>query len=115
MITWKQDGKIVQKHGKVLTKLVGIPLPPTVVMEAVSDYHFWFCHTSFGYVGSSNNLNILNLSPFLDCLLDGSFTKTEKEVTRVPLQIGDDLFTKLFVMADGMYPHFSRFIKGLNS
>jgi hypothetical protein len=35
---------------------------PTVVLEAMSDYHLWFWHaSSLGYAGSLNDLNVLNL------------------------------------------------------
>jgi hypothetical protein len=59
---------------------------PTVVLEAIADYHLWFWHASFGYAGSLNDLNILNLSPFLDKLVDGSFQKDEQESGVVPFE-----------------------------
>jgi hypothetical protein len=31
---------------------------PSFVLEAMSDYHLWFWHASFGYAGSLNNLNV---------------------------------------------------------
>jgi hypothetical protein len=46
----------------------------TVVREALSDYHLWFWYASFGYAGSLNYLNILNLSPLLESLVDRTFT-----------------------------------------
>ena len=48
---------------------------PTVVLEALCDYNLWFWHASFGYVGSLNDLNILNLLPFLESLVDGTFAE----------------------------------------
>ena len=40
---------------------------PTVVLEALVDYHLWFWHAPFGYAaGSLNDLNIFNLSPLLE-------------------------------------------------
>ncbi len=39
---------------------------PTVVLEALSDYHLWFWYASFGYADSLSDLNILNLSPLLE-------------------------------------------------
>jgi len=84
---------------------------PTVVLEALCDYHLWFWHASFGYAGSLNDLNILNLSPFLDSLIDGSFAEKEKEAQVVPFHLGDESFDKLFVLVDGIYPKYSRFVK----
>jgi hypothetical protein len=45
-----------------------------------------------------NDLNILNLSPFLGSLLDGSLAKTEEEANSVPFQIGDNSFNQFFVL-----------------
>jgi hypothetical protein len=42
------------------------------VLEALSDYHLWFWQASLGYAGSLNVLNILNLSPLLELLVDGT-------------------------------------------
>jgi Plant transposon protein len=39
---------------------------PIVVLEALCDYHMFFWYASYGYAGCLNDINILNLSPFLD-------------------------------------------------
>jgi hypothetical protein len=65
---------------------------PTVVLEALADYHLWFWHASFGYAGSLNDLNILNLLPFLESLVDGSFVKLEKSANVVPFQVAGESF-----------------------
>ena len=57
---------------------------PTVVSEALADYHLWFWHASFGYAGSLNDLNILNLSPLLESLVNGTFVDLEKSSDRTP-------------------------------
>ena len=51
---------------------------PSIVMEAICDYHLWFWQVSYGYAGYLNNLNILSLSPFLESLIDGSFEELER-------------------------------------
>ena len=86
---------------------------PTVVLEALCDYNMWFWHASFGYAGSLNDLNILNLSPFLESLIDGSFSKLEKDCRRLPYEVKGEMFDKLFVLVDGIYPPYSRFVKGI--
>jgi len=88
---------------------------PTAALEALCEYHLWFWHASFGYAGSLNDLNILNLTLFLDSLLDGSFEKMEEDANIVPFKIGDDVLNQLYVLVDGIYPRYSRFVKGLNS
>jgi Plant transposon protein len=86
---------------------------PTVVLEAMCDYHLWFWHASFGYAGSLNDLNILNLSPFLECLVDGSFKALEEAAGIVPFDVGGENFNALFALVDGIYPRYSRFVKGI--
>ena len=45
----------------------------SIVLEGITDYNSWFWHVSYGYAGSLNDLNILNLSPFLESLTNGTF------------------------------------------
>jgi hypothetical protein len=82
----------------------------TIVLEAISDYQLWFWHAAFGYAGTLNDLNILNLSPFLNSLLDGSFCELERSCT--PFTISGKRFTQLYVCVDGIYPKYSRFVRG---
>lgn len=85
----------------------------SIVLEGIADYHMWFWHASYGYAGTLNDLNILNLSPFLESLTDGSFAELEKSV--VPYKIGNEVFEKLFILVDGIYPNYSRFVKPISS
>ena len=84
---------------------------PSSVLEAISDHHMWFWHASYGYAGTLNDINILNLSPFLESLLNGEFDK--RESTSVPFAIGREVFNKVFILVDGIYPRYSRFVKGM--
>jgi hypothetical protein len=86
---------------------------PTVVLEALADYHLWFWHASFGYAGSLNDLNILNLSPLLESLVDGSFVELEKSANVVPFRVAGESFQRLFALVDGIYPPYSRFVKAI--
>jgi Plant transposon protein len=36
----------------------GKPGKPTIVLEAFADYNLWFWHSSFGWPGSLNDINI---------------------------------------------------------
>ena len=85
---------------------------PTVVLEALADYHMWFWHASSGYAGSLNDLNILNLSPLLESLVDGSFIDVEESASVVPFEVAGERFSRLFVLVDGIHPRYSRFVKG---
>jgi hypothetical protein len=84
---------------------------PSIVLEAVSDHHMWFWHAAYGYAGTMNDTTILHMSPLLDSFIDGSFA--EMESTSVPFKIGEEEFNKCYVLADGIYPAFSRFVKGI--
>jgi hypothetical protein len=57
-----------------------------------------------------NDLNILNLSPFLNSLQDGSFSDLEKSCT--PFSINGKRLNQLYVCVDGIYPKYSRFVRG---
>ena len=43
---------------------------PTIVLEAVADHNLWFWHTAFGFVGSSNDINILDANVLHKCFVD---------------------------------------------
>ena len=85
---------------------------PSIAMEAMSDYHLFFWHVAYGYPGKTNDKTILAHSPLLDRMLDGTFQEIEKEAGVVPFQIQEEQFTKTFILVDGIYPHYCRFVKG---
>ena len=84
---------------------------PSIVLEAACDHHLWFWHASYGYAGTLNDINILNLSPLMEGFLDGSFEELEDYVS--PYKIGDEEFNILYFLVDGIYPSFSRFVKSI--
>ena len=106
---WKNCPKAWQQSFKSGKESGG----PTVVLEALSDYHLWFWHASFGYAGSLNDLNILNLSPLLESLVDGTFTSLEETANLVPFEVDGEAFNRLYALVDGIYPPYSRFVKGI--
>jgi Plant transposon protein len=81
-------------------------------LESIADYKLWFWHTSYGYAGAMNDLNILNLSPFLDSLTNGTFAAVEEESKVVPYSIDGQQFTRMFCLVDRIYPKYSRFVCG---
>ena len=86
---------------------------PTLVLEAVCDYNLWFWHAFYGSAGSFNDINILRLSNLMTSFLDGSFLESEKEAGVIPYSIGEEEFNQLFLLVDGIYPNYSRFVKGI--
>jgi hypothetical protein len=107
---WKNCPVAWQGHYKKGGKLA----KPSLVLEAVSDYNLWFWHTSFGYAGSLNDINILNLSPFLESLKDGSFKRVEETSEAVPFELDGEQFDRLYILTDGIYPNYARFVKGIS-
>jgi Plant transposon protein len=86
---------------------------PTVVLEAMCDYNMFFWHASYGYAGCLNDINILNLSPFLERLIDGRMDAAAQAVGAIPFEVGGELFDLLFALVDGIYPKYSHFVQGI--
>ena len=84
---------------------------PSIVLEAVSDYHMWFWHASYGYAGTLNDINIMNLSPLYEMFVNGDMEKLEADL--VPFSIGEESFEQLYVLVDGIYPVRTRFVKAI--
>jgi hypothetical protein len=87
----------------------------TGILEAVADHCLWFWHASYGYYsGALNDVNMLTLSPLMKRITDGSFTATEAGSGVVPFFIGTTTpgFEKMFMLVDGIYLAYSRFIRG---
>lgn len=89
----------------------GAKSKPSIVLEAISDHHLWFWHCSYGYAGTLNDINIFNLSPLLERFMDGTFQDIESAVT--PFEIAGQSFDQLFILVDGIYPRYSRFVKAI--
>jgi hypothetical protein len=53
------------------------------------------------------------LSPLMDRLTDGTFHEVEGEAQVVPFETTEEQFNKLFFLVDGIYPSYSRFVKGI--
>jgi len=82
---------------------------PTIVLEALSDYHLWFWHAAYGFAGTLNDVTILSYSTLLESLLNGTFHALEAPL--MPYEINGEQFTKMFILVDGIYPQYSRFVK----
>jgi hypothetical protein len=83
----------------------------SIVLEAISDHHLWFWHAAYGYAGTMNDKSILAMSPWLESVIDGSFEALEKEAV-APFKVGEKEFEKMYVLVDGIYPSYSRFVRG---
>jgi hypothetical protein len=63
--------------------------------------HF-FGHFSFDSAGNIGDLNVLNASPLMERMVDGTFHKHEEKAEVVSFEIGDKEFTKGFILVDGV-------------
>jgi hypothetical protein len=104
---WKNCPKAWQGSYKGKEKM------PSIVLEAICDYHLFFWHVSYGYTGNLNDRTILSLSPLFDRLLDGTFHQLEVEAGVVPFKILEEEFDKTWITVDGIYPKYIRFVKGI--
>ena len=84
-----------------------------MVLEAMCDQNLWLWHAFYGVAGSMNDLSVLRLSKLLKMFVTGEFEKLEKLANIVPYSIHDEEFQQLFVLVDGIYPKYSRFVKGI--
>ena len=100
---WKNCPKA--HHGSYVSK----EKKPCIVLEAVCDYNLYIWHASYGFCGALNDVNILYLSPLLEHLLSGTFKRKESNV--VPFEIAGEEFNKCYLLTDGIYPRFTRFVK----
>nr|XP_043637834.1 uncharacterized protein LOC122608817 [Erigeron canadensis] len=70
---------------------------PTIMLEAVASYDLWIWHAYFGPTGSNNDINVLNESDLFDQLL-------EDRAPVVNFTANGEHFTKMYYLADGIYP-----------
>ncbi|XP_074336670.1 uncharacterized protein LOC141673837 [Apium graveolens] len=74
----------------------------TIILEAVASSDLWIWHAFFGVAGSNNDINILDLSPVFDDILQG-------RAPEVNYTINGNNYNKGYYLTDGIYPEWSRF------
>jgi hypothetical protein len=92
-IPWKNCPK--QWHGQFRGK----NKRSTVAQEAIVDYNLYFWHASFGYPGSLNDLNVLNVSTLVQKFTENGLL-LDSETEFVPYYIGTESFNHLFYLVD---------------
>ena len=91
---WKNCPKAWQGSFKGKEKM------PSIVLEAISDYHLFFWRVSYGYTVNLNDRTILSLSPLLDRLVDGSYQQVEQQAGAVPFMVHNQTFMKTWITVD---------------
>ena len=78
---------------------------PTIGLEAVADYNLWIWHSSFGFPGSLNDINIWDSSPLLASMQDGTHAAIDFDYV-----VNGEIFNMLYYLVDGIYPTLARFV-----
>lgn len=80
---------------------------PSIVYECLCDCNLRILHVSFAAPGSNNDINVLDLSPFLYDLVSGK--------TIAPFTLDGVQYHQPYVLVDGIYPEWSCFVKPLTN
>jgi hypothetical protein len=80
----------------------------TIGLEAVADYNLWIWHSSFGFPGSLNDINIWDSSPLFQSMQDGSHAEIDFD-----FYVNGELFSMLYYLVDGIYPSLARFLASI--
>ena len=78
----------------------------SVVLEAVASHDLWIWHCFFGCPGSLNDINVLQRSPLMDAMENGTMHRVEFELNGKP-------YTLPYWLADGIYPNYPVFAKSI--
>ncbi|XP_021980383.1 uncharacterized protein LOC110876522 [Helianthus annuus] len=81
---------------------------PTIMLEAVASADLWIWHAFFGIAGSSNDINVLDLSPIFDDIVNGTTPDSSFHLRGTTYKLGDYL-------ADGIYPEYATMVKAYNT
>ena len=86
---------------------------PSLILEALADHHLWVWHFAYGFAGSMNDINVMKQSPLFQRFINGHFHRLEESAKVTPYFIGTQQFNSLFVLVDGIYPAYSRFVRSM--
>jgi Plant transposon protein len=82
---------------------------PTIVLEAVADGECWIWHAAFGYPGSLNDLNILDMISTMGRIFRRDFPPS------LTFLVNNVAFKTAYFLADGIYPAWALFIKTIRN
>lgn len=98
---WEWDGCRVANHGQFTQ---GNRKHATMILEAVASQDLWFWHCYFGPAGSNNDLNVLQMSPIFNHILNGTAPDTSFQLVGRDFQHG-------YYLVDGIYHEWAVFVK----
>ncbi|XP_022023915.1 uncharacterized protein LOC110924186 [Helianthus annuus] len=79
---------------------------PTVMLEAVASQDLRFWHAFAGPPGSQNDINVLQQSPLF-------LTERNGTEPKCPFYVNNHLYKRGYLLADGIYPSWSVFVKSI--
>jgi hypothetical protein len=68
----------------------------------VVDTNLWFWHDAFGCPGTLNDTNIWERSSLFESMINGEHDELDFDFL-----VDGEVFSKLFYLADGIYPQLS--------
>jgi Plant transposon protein len=102
---WSSEACPIQFAGQ----FKGKEKKPTIVLEAVADGECWIWHAGFGYPGSLNDLNILDISSTMERVFCGEFPPS------FTFLVNNVAFKTAYFLADGIYHAWALFIKTIRN
>ncbi|CAH1448904.1 unnamed protein product [Lactuca virosa] len=67
----------------------------------------WIWHAFFGLVGSLNDINVLNMSPLLDDMYNGTAPDSSFQVAEIS-------YRNEYYLVDEIYPELACFVKSMS-
>ncbi|XP_022031383.1 uncharacterized protein LOC110932349 [Helianthus annuus] len=77
---------------------------PTVILQAVASQDFWVWSAYFGVVGSCNDINVFEQSPWLEDWISGRAPKAS-------FYANGNYYPHGYYLCDGIYPRYSIVVK----
>jgi hypothetical protein len=95
-VHWKNCPTAWKGQFQWLDKFDGIGL------EVVVDTNLWFWQDAFGFPGTLNDINIWEHSSLFESMINGEHDELDFDFL-----VDGEVFSKLFYLADGIYPQLS--------
>lgn len=81
---------------------------PTIVLEAIADGELWIWACHFGKPGSLNDVNILDSSPIVSGILQGTL------LPKYEYTVNGHQRKQLYLLVDGIYPPWAIFVNTIS-
>ena len=79
----------------------------SMILEAIADQSLHIWHAFFGLPRSNNDINVVDRSPLVQCMLEGKGRDLRFEVN-------GKFYDRYYLLADGIYPPWSCFVQTIH-